>query len=221
MQPICREAEEVMWHMTFLFMVTCCCVNSRIIFWKMKTTNSDLSTFWVVISLSKGLTLHMQLVMLTGWSGRQHLAWQRASVVLVCEDTDLPILLWFHITPLHSPISFHISEILYNKINKKVWSIQAVKAKVGTEVCRQILFAHAFGGCDTNNSPYKQDWKIHLFEEIDGFNHLSAASRYIQCQFWQRIKKGDCSWRKDVLWTSTVAKTKTLWTVSGTSNTCK
>ena len=36
----------------------------------------------------------------------------------------------------------------------RAWDVKKVQANVGPEVCKHILFAHAFSGCDTTSRPF-------------------------------------------------------------------
>ena len=97
------------------------------------------------------------------------------SVVLVGEDTDLLILLLFHLTPDHCPVYFTSTKSSTAKSPPKVWNISAVKTELGAEVCSQILFAHAFGGCDTTSSLYSLGKSLPLKKVMESAVFLEQA----------------------------------------------
>ena len=72
--------------------------------------------------------------------------------VLLGEDTDLLILLLFHLTPQHWPVFFGSSKSGLNQA--KIWDIQKVQNELGSSLCQQLLFVHAISGCDTTSALY-------------------------------------------------------------------
>ena len=72
--------------------------------------------------------------------------------VLLGEDTDLLILLLFHLTPQHWPVFFGSSKFGPNQA--KIWDIQKVQNELGSSLCQQLLFVHAISGCDTTSALY-------------------------------------------------------------------
>ncbi|KAK7105530.1 hypothetical protein V1264_016896 [Littorina saxatilis] len=79
---------------------------------------------------------------------------RKGNVILVGEDTDLLILLLYHLTPDHCPVFFTSVRSSTAKSAAKLWDIRKVQTVLGSQVCENILFAHAFGGCDTISSPF-------------------------------------------------------------------
>lgn len=63
---------------------------------------------------------------------------------VIGQDTDLLVLLLFHIKPKHFDVFF--------ASGAKVWDIKAAQAALGADICANILFGHAIGGCDTTSS---------------------------------------------------------------------
>ena len=49
-----------------------------------------------------------------------------------------------------------------NKKKIKVWNIQSVQNRLGPTVCQKILFAHAFGGCNTTNGVFPSEKSVPL-----------------------------------------------------------
>ena len=72
--------------------------------------------------------------------------------VSVGEDTDLVILLLFHLKPQHSPVFLENSRSGSNQA--KFRDIQKVQDEIGSNMCQQLLFVHAISGCDTTSALY-------------------------------------------------------------------
>ena len=77
-----------------------------------------------------------------------------SATVLVGDDTDLLVLLCYHYEPSESHDIFFKPEpkkLKSGKIRKqpRTWHIRYTKAKLGDDVCKNILFLHAILGCDT------------------------------------------------------------------------
>ena len=78
---------------------------------------------------------------------------RHCTTTLFGEDTDLPILL------LHYPRTDN--EIIYfrsngNKQSKehRVYNINLLKETLGDDVCNELLFVHAYSGCDSTSRIY-------------------------------------------------------------------
>ncbi|KAK7093119.1 hypothetical protein V1264_008767 [Littorina saxatilis] len=109
---------------------------------------------------------------------------RKGNVILVGEDTDLLIHLLYHLTPDHCPVFFTSVRSSTAKSAAKVWDIRKVQTVLGSQVCENILFAHAFGGCDTISSPFGIGKP--MFNEIDPVNSVRAAGPCLQRQSLQR-----------------------------------
>ena len=72
------------------------------------------------------------------------------TTVLVGGDTDLLILLLFHANPDTRDL-FFIPEPKSNYFRRRIWNIKKMQEQLGREVCDNILFVHAFLGCDTTS----------------------------------------------------------------------
>ena len=69
---------------------------------------------------------------------------------VVGEDTDLLVLLLFHVKSNMKNVYFSSSKTTVTR----AWDIKKTQADVGLNVCKHILFAHAFSGCDTTSRPF-------------------------------------------------------------------
>lgn len=76
---------------------------------------------------------------------------QETDTVLVGDDTDLLVLLLYHVKSEHHKVYFKSSS---SKTEARIWKIQAVQDSIGADICDNILFVHAIGGCDTTSSVY-------------------------------------------------------------------
>ena len=70
------------------------------------------------------------------------------STTLIGEDTDLLILLLYHATKQSKDLYFY-SDSQSKEI--KVYDINIIKSALGEELSAQLLFTHAFTGCDTTS----------------------------------------------------------------------
>ena len=76
-----------------------------------------------------------------------------SNTVLVGDDTDLIVLLCYH-AKLESYDLFFRPEPKKNTKKLRIWNIKATKEKLGQDICSNILFIHAFLGCDTTSRLY-------------------------------------------------------------------
>ena len=67
---------------------------------------------------------------------------------LIGNDTDLLILLLYHVTATHKGLYFRSETKASNE--HKLWNICSIKEKL-RDMCGAILFLHAFLGCDTTS----------------------------------------------------------------------
>ena len=70
--------------------------------------------------------------------------------VLVGEDTDLLILLLFHVKSNMKDVFFSSTRASATRR----WEIKRTQSCLGPNVCKNILFAHALGGCDITSRPF-------------------------------------------------------------------
>ncbi|KAL8570759.1 hypothetical protein ACOMHN_006909 [Nucella lapillus] len=92
-----------------------------------------------------------------------------STTVLIGEDTDLLVLILYHVTD-----NLHGVYFMPSGRKAKLWDIKTTRAKIGTETCKRLLFAHAITGCDTTSRmmnigkslPVKLLRKSTLFQKI-------------------------------------------------------
>ena len=92
-----------------------------------------------------------------------------STTVLIGEDTDLLVLLLYHVTD-----NLHGVYCMPSGRKAKLWDIKTARAQIGTETCKRLLFAHAISGCDTTSRmmnigkslPVKLLRKSTLFQKI-------------------------------------------------------
>ena len=72
--------------------------------------------------------------------------------LVVGEDTDILILLLFHLQPRYWPVYFGNAKSGTN--TAKLWDIQMVQDELGNYLCQHLLFVHAISGCDTTSALY-------------------------------------------------------------------
>ena len=92
---------------------------------------------------------------------------------VVGEDTDLLVLLLYHVQPERCNAFFASS----TKNAAKIWDIKAVMPTLGVDICDNILFGHAIGGCDTTSSLFLigKDLPLKKLKESPLFrNHAKA-----------------------------------------------
>ena len=99
--------------------------------------------------------------------------------VVVDDDTDLLILLCYHVS-LDSHRMYFRQEPKKSTKNPRVWSIKAVKEQLSPEVCTNILFLHAVLRCDTTSLPSFWYWKGNCSKEIQIKWTLLRASQGVQ-----------------------------------------
>ena len=70
---------------------------------------------------------------------------------LVGDDTDLLVLLCFHVNEDSCEVFFKPEVRSGTKKSPRCWNIKYVQRVLGREVCNNMLFAHAILGCDTTS----------------------------------------------------------------------
>ena len=73
------------------------------------------------------------------------------STTLIGEDTDLLILLLYHATLKDSHELYFRSDKTGDKTKQYVYNINVLKQILGDDLCTDLLFVHAFTGCDTTS----------------------------------------------------------------------
>ena len=105
------------------------------------------------------------------------------SQTVVGEDTDLLLLLLFHVSFEHRNVPFTSSS---KKSGSKVWDIKAVQDAFEASVCRNILFAHAIGGSDTTSSLFTIGKslplrKVQESQALDTLRHVKDIQKLSIC----------------------------------------
>ena len=101
------------------------------------------------------------------------LAAESKSTTLIGEDTDLLVLLLFH-TPaddVGKKINFHLDK----KNPTVMYDVKVIKQILGDELCTNMLFLHAFTGCDTTSRIYGIGKKSVLHKFINEDQILKAC----------------------------------------------
>ena len=75
----------------------------------------------------------------------------QCQTILIGEDTDLIVLLCFHVTNSCYDIFFKSEKRRGTKRNPRCWNIKHVQRILGRDICTNLLFAHAILGCDTTS----------------------------------------------------------------------
>lgn len=75
----------------------------------------------------------------------------KCQTILIGEDTDLIVLLCFHVTNSCYDIFFQSEKRRGTKRNPRCWNIKYVQTILGRNACTNLLFAHAILGCDTTS----------------------------------------------------------------------
>ena len=78
---------------------------------------------------------------------------QTKTTVLVGDDTDLVVLLCYHIPEDGHDLYFR-PEPKANARGARVWHVRKVKEQLGTDLYKNLLFLHAVSGCDTTSRLY-------------------------------------------------------------------
>lgn len=77
-------------------------------------------------------------------------------VTVVSDDTDILVLLVYHVTDEMGQVYMQNVAKGRTQTNPTVHNIQQLRHHVGPHITRHILFIHAMSGCDTTSSPFKQ-----------------------------------------------------------------
>ena len=70
------------------------------------------------------------------------------STTLIGEDTDLSVLLLYHATTENKGLYFRSDN---HSKDIKVYDINQLRGTLGQEICCQLIFVHAFTGCDSTS----------------------------------------------------------------------
>jgi hypothetical protein len=103
---------------------------------------------------------------------------QRQPTFLIGEDMDLLVLLLYHTcgkciyhTKRDCKPIFFLSESKSQKTGGRLGDILVAKLKLGATLCDQILFLHAFLGCDPTS-------RIYCIEKSTSLNHAKKKKNF-------------------------------------------
>ena len=85
------------------------------------------------------------------------------STTLIGEDTDLLIILLYYATSDGKQLYFRSDN--HSRGIPKVYNINSIKHVLGSELCTQLLFLHAFTGCDSTSRVYGLGKKL-VFQKL-------------------------------------------------------
>ena len=83
------------------------------------------------------------------------------TTTLIGEDTDLLILLLHHMDSHKKTLYFRSDK---KSKEQRVYNINTLKECLGQQLCSQLLFIHAFTGCDTTSRVFGMGKKTILSE---------------------------------------------------------
>ena len=75
-------------------------------------------------------------------------------VVAIGEDTDILVLLLYHITSDHKQVVFKSAMKQRSSKSTKVWDVNKTQTVLGKKLCRALPVIHAITGCDTTSQLY-------------------------------------------------------------------
>jgi len=75
----------------------------------------------------------------------------RADSILIGDDTDLLVLLCYHVGNTRFNVFFKPEIKSNTRKTNRCWNIKSTQSHLGIEVCKNILFIHAILGCDTTS----------------------------------------------------------------------
>ena len=101
---------------------------------------------------------------------------ERDQIVLIGEDTDLLILLCHYASSDANNIYFKAEQRRNMKTAARVWNIKETKLKLGNELCDNLLFVHAFLGCDTTSSVFGLGKGLALKKHLKDENFRECAA---------------------------------------------
>ncbi|XP_065911780.1 uncharacterized protein [Dysidea avara] len=109
------------------------------------------------------------------------MAMEGKEVNVVADDTDVLILLMHHWTDAMADVYFLSETKKSQKKTLQVWRIRDLISKAGNIVTSQLLFIHAWTGCDTTSATFGQGKtnlvkKIQVCKEVQQIALLMSAS---------------------------------------------
>ena len=97
------------------------------------------------------------------------------NTVLIGEDTDLLVLLLQHSTGIKNDLYMQSEPKSSKAATTKVFYINILRDKLGADICENMLFLHAFSGCDTTSRMYgvSKSAVLSLFVKNESFRLCS------------------------------------------------
>src|SRR5688572_6256097 len=99
------------------------------------------------------------------------------STILIGEDTDMLVLLLHHAASDCKDLYCRSDK---DKVKSYVYNIKVLKQLLGDDVCSDLLFAHAFSGCDSTSGIYGVGKKS-IFQKIISGDPLFHSCSKIFC----------------------------------------
>lgn len=122
------------------------------IFLSNKTNKQTFINFLSEVMREKGIdTIHAEGdadLLIVNTAVHKH-NFDNGMTALIGSDTDLLVLLCFHATM--GTMHLYMIPPTGTAERKRIWDIGMLKEKLGADVCENILFLHAFYGCDTTS----------------------------------------------------------------------
>lgn len=100
--------------------------------------------------------------------------------VLVGDDTDLLILLLYHVDMNSHQVYFKPEPKSTSTKLARVWDIKACKTKLGLQLCLDMLFVHAILGCDSTSRLYGIGKAAGLTKVKSNVEFQSVAKVFLQ-----------------------------------------
>lgn len=97
-------------------------------------------------------------------------------VTVVADDTDILVLLLYHWKETMADIYFQSEVKKSQRKNVNVWKIRDLAAKAGEVIVSNILFIHAWSGCDTTCATFGHG-KTALMKKVQDSKELQHLSR--------------------------------------------
>lgn len=95
------------------------------------------------------------------------------TTTLIGEDTDLLILLLYHMDPISKALYFRSDK---SKDQIHVYNVNTLKCLLGDQLCSHLLFIHAFTGCDTTSRIFGVGKKAFFNKFVKGDTDLESCA---------------------------------------------
>ena len=130
------------------------------------------------------------------------------STTLVGEDTDLLLLLlYYHEATNCTELYFHL-----DKVKANVYNIKGLKKIRGEAVCNDLLFIHAFTGCDSTSRVFGIGKKSGFQRNIKKEEEMKDSSKV----FCSPLKRQDVVDTSGCRWLCSMQIRMTPWHLSST-----